>query len=347
MLSPQTALATIPGCLGGDIVSSASTPSGNGYWLAGSDGGVFAYGDAQFFGSMGGHPLNKPVVDIVATGTGNGYWLIGADGGVFAYGDAVSPANNPLPGSTLNQPVVAGAREGNTNGLLLTAADGGVFALGGAHFRGSMGGQSLARPVSSITSNPAGTGYWLAARDGGVFAYGASGFFGNAVSSSCTAPNPGQTTGANIVQIATDIQNGHAVSPWGGGSVPYSWGGGHGSTAGPSFGTCAGYTGSIQPCPATSTRGVDCSGFTRWVYKVAYGTDLLGAGNTNNQIARLHKVTTPQPGDLVFYGTSAGNTHHVGVYIGNGKMINALKTGTNIRTDNVTVMSGIVGYYRY
>ncbi|MDA8282519.1 MAG: hypothetical protein M0Z42_04290, partial [Actinomycetota bacterium] len=32
------------------------------YWEVASDGGIFAFGDAQFYGSMGGHPLNKPVV---------------------------------------------------------------------------------------------------------------------------------------------------------------------------------------------------------------------------------------------------------------------------------------------
>jgi hypothetical protein len=32
----------------------------------GSEGGIFGFGDASFFGSMGGKPLNKPVVGIGA-----------------------------------------------------------------------------------------------------------------------------------------------------------------------------------------------------------------------------------------------------------------------------------------
>ncbi len=32
----------------------AATPDGKGYWLVASDGGVFAFGDAGFEGSMGG-----------------------------------------------------------------------------------------------------------------------------------------------------------------------------------------------------------------------------------------------------------------------------------------------------
>ena len=66
----------------------ATTPSGDGYWVVGSDGGVFAYGDAEFHGSMGGQSLNDPIVGITATPSGHGYWLLGQDGGIFAFGDA-------------------------------------------------------------------------------------------------------------------------------------------------------------------------------------------------------------------------------------------------------------------
>jgi hypothetical protein len=57
-----------------------------GYWLAAADGGVFAFGDARFHGSMGGVRLNAPVVGNAATETGRGYWLAAADGGVFGFG---------------------------------------------------------------------------------------------------------------------------------------------------------------------------------------------------------------------------------------------------------------------
>ena len=46
----------------------ASSPTGKGYWLAAADGGVFAFGDAPAMGSMGGRPLNAPVVGIAGTG---------------------------------------------------------------------------------------------------------------------------------------------------------------------------------------------------------------------------------------------------------------------------------------
>ena len=40
-----------------------SVPTG-GYWLVASDGGIFNYGDAGFFGSTGAQTLNKPIVGM-------------------------------------------------------------------------------------------------------------------------------------------------------------------------------------------------------------------------------------------------------------------------------------------
>jgi hypothetical protein len=44
-----------------------NTLGGNGYWLVASDGGVFAYGDAGFYGSTGGTVLNRPIVGMAST----------------------------------------------------------------------------------------------------------------------------------------------------------------------------------------------------------------------------------------------------------------------------------------
>ncbi len=55
-----------------------------GYWLAGSDGGVFSYGDARSTGSMGGKHLDAPIVGMASTPDGRGYWLVASDGGIFA-----------------------------------------------------------------------------------------------------------------------------------------------------------------------------------------------------------------------------------------------------------------------
>jgi hypothetical protein len=56
--------------------------------LVSTDGGVFGYGDARFYGSTGGIVLSRPVVGMATTSDGGGYWLVAAGGGTFAYGDA-------------------------------------------------------------------------------------------------------------------------------------------------------------------------------------------------------------------------------------------------------------------
>ena len=68
-----------------DAILDNSGVSSQGYWLVGADGGVFAFGDAGFHGSMAGKSLDQPVVGIAATPDGKGYWLVGADGGVTAF----------------------------------------------------------------------------------------------------------------------------------------------------------------------------------------------------------------------------------------------------------------------
>ena len=75
-----------------------------GYWLAASDGGVFNFGDAAFFGSTGGIPLNRPIVTMAATPSHRGYWLVASDGGVFSFGDA--GFHGSTGGIHLNRPIV-------------------------------------------------------------------------------------------------------------------------------------------------------------------------------------------------------------------------------------------------
>ena len=70
------------------VVGMSSTPDGHGYWLVASDGGIFAFGDATFYGSTGAITLNKPMVGMAPGPGGHGYWLVAADGGIFSYGDS-------------------------------------------------------------------------------------------------------------------------------------------------------------------------------------------------------------------------------------------------------------------
>ena len=59
-------------------------PAGDGYYLVASDGGVFNFGSAQFYGSAGSLHLNAPIVGMAVTPDGGGYWLVASDGGIFS-----------------------------------------------------------------------------------------------------------------------------------------------------------------------------------------------------------------------------------------------------------------------
>ena len=68
--------------------SNAVTPLPSGYWLVASDGGIFAFGDAAFFGSTGGSPLNKPIVGMSVSPDGKATGWRPPTAGSSPFGDA-------------------------------------------------------------------------------------------------------------------------------------------------------------------------------------------------------------------------------------------------------------------
>jgi hypothetical protein len=173
------------------VVGMAPTHDGLGYWLVASDGGIFTFGDAQYYGSTGGQKLNARIVGIAGTADGLGYWLVATDGGIFTFGDA------PFLGSTgglhLNAPIVGMAATPDGLGYWLVASDGGIFAFGDAAFFGSAGSLNLNRPIVGMAATPNGLGYWLVASDGGIFTFGGAQFYGS---------TGGQPLNARIVGMA-------------------------------------------------------------------------------------------------------------------------------------------------
>ena len=103
----------------------------------------------------------------------------------------------------------------------------------------------------------------------------------------------------------------------------------------------------------TSIKGVDCSGLTRMAWflngillprnasdqadigrpiSVDADTGRFPADSSERFIGcdafrheMLHRISNLQPGDLIFFGSSAGNISHVGIYIGDGRFIHASK----------------------
>jgi 3D (Asp-Asp-Asp) domain-containing protein len=68
----------------------ASSPTGNGYWLAAADGGLFNFGDATFHGSAAPQPSSVRVDAVTASPTASGYWMA----------TRAAPAPKPSPAVT-------------------------------------------------------------------------------------------------------------------------------------------------------------------------------------------------------------------------------------------------------
>lgn len=89
----------------------------------------------------------------------------------------------------------------------------------------------------------------------------------------------------------------------------------------------------------------DCSGFTSWVFRQA-GKSI--PGNSGAQYASSQKVSNPQAGDLVFFGTG-GRVTHVGIYAGGGQFVGA-QTSSGVAYTSVNSSywgPKLIGYGRY
>ncbi|MBF6555710.1 MAG: discoidin domain-containing protein [Acidimicrobiales bacterium] len=171
---------------GGASDAPSHVSSMNGYWLTTSDGGVYSFGHAGFYGSAGGLHLDMPMVGMATTRDGRGYRLVASDGGIFTFGDAGYLGS--AGGLPLNKPIVGMASAPDGNGYWLVASDGGIFAFGDAAFYGSTGALSLKKPIVHMVATPDGRGYWLVASDGGIFSFGDAAFYGSTGALSLNKP---------------------------------------------------------------------------------------------------------------------------------------------------------------
>ena len=176
------------------------TPTGDrgGYWLVGSDGGIFAFGDAGFHGSIPGiglgpagsglpQSLNAPIVGMVPSSDGGGYFMVASDGGVFAFGDARFEGSCPGIGGCRGA-AVAVAPDATGSGYWVVTNTGAVYPFGDAASYGQPGPQSSA--VTSAVATPDGGGYWVLDAAGQVFGYGDAPAMGSLSSASAGGFDP-------------------------------------------------------------------------------------------------------------------------------------------------------------
>jgi cell wall-associated NlpC family hydrolase len=160
------------------------------------------------------------------------------------------------------------------------------------------------------------------------------------------APLPGggfSSVPVNKLKFSTNVGDSTALSPSGKGIVqaalkfkgtPYSWGGG--GTSGPSKGIAQG----------SKTVGFDCSALLQYSVYQATGQKIPRVAQDQYAAAKPVDLQHAKPGDAVFFGTKK-NVHHVGIYLGDGKMIDAPHTGTVVRVESLAGRTDVVGYGRF
>jgi hypothetical protein len=300
----------------------AATPDGQGYWLVATDGGVFSYGDAKFYGSTGAIHLNQPIVNMEATPDGLGYWLVASDGGVFTYGDA------KFYGSTgsihLNKPIVGMSTTPDGLGYWLVASDGGVFTYGDAKFYGSTGSIHLNKPIAGMAPTPDDKGYWLVASDGGIFTFGDAQFSG-------TAGESGESVTGMVIDPSTAAYtlvevNGTAVIPT---LTPVA--APQAPTTGPTPTASSNGAGTVPSAPASlgapTTMVLDDEFNTGSLNTSLWSPDWFGSGSVSNGTNMLSsnvsvganglalQLNSPQSGGLVSTNPDDGQPGHTGFQI--------------------------------
>jgi hypothetical protein len=158
-----------------------STGTGkSGYWMLGSDGAVYAFGDAV--GYRDTQVRMSPAaaaVHMEPTPSGLGYWVVDSTGAVSAFGDAAAvggvKAGQLAPGEAVTS--LSATRSGH--GYWIFTNRGRVLALGDAVFYGDMSATHLNGPVVGSIATTSGKGYYMVASDGGIFAFGDAAFLGS------------------------------------------------------------------------------------------------------------------------------------------------------------------------
>jgi hypothetical protein len=164
------------------VAGMAGTADGKGYVMIGANGGVYAFGDAQYAGSLPGLGISvSNVVGLALSPSGKGYWMVANNGAVYAFGDA--PYEGSLPGLhvTPTKPIVGIAATPDGRGYWMVGADGAIYAFGDAPYLGSLPGLGVTpgQPITAIAATHDGKGYWMVGADGAIYAFGDAPYAGS------------------------------------------------------------------------------------------------------------------------------------------------------------------------
>jgi hypothetical protein len=150
----------------------------SGYWALGSDGKVYAFGDAPALGgpaSLG----SATAVHLEPTPSGGGYWIVDLRGRVYPYGDAADFGKPDEAKLDKGETVTSLSATPTGKGYWIFTTRGRVLPFGDAGFLGDMARIRLNAPVVSSRPTRSGKGYYMVAADGGIFTFGDAAFLGS------------------------------------------------------------------------------------------------------------------------------------------------------------------------
>ncbi|MDQ3945241.1 MAG: phosphodiester glycosidase family protein [Actinomycetota bacterium] len=174
-------------CSATPVPQPVPAPPRSGYWMVGSDGAVYAFGDARHLGNAavsGG----AQAVDLEPTPSSNGYWIVDDNGSVFAFGDARYHGNADRSRLTAGEKVTSLSATPSGNGYWVFTSRGRVLALGDAVHFGDVSAVKLNGPVLDSIPTASGRGYYMVASDGGIFTFGDAVFHGSTGDIKLNAP---------------------------------------------------------------------------------------------------------------------------------------------------------------
>jgi hypothetical protein len=282
-----------------------SSPDGRGYWLVANDGGIFSFGDARFYGSLGRVHLAQPIVAMTSTPDGRGYWLVARDGGIFAFGDA--------------------------------------------RFYGSLGRTGPPEPIVSMGSSPDGRGYWLLGGDGRVYGFGRSMVFGHVTRGTVAAVSIRQSGTAAYTTAFADgtiwrfargrspVMTAHLPVP-----AAYLAAAEQKVVAARAVAIALAQLGKPYTVGGSGPYSFDCSGLTMFAYAGAAVTLPRTAAEQFAAVPRV-SLAAAQPGDLLFFYPGI---EHVGIYLGDGLMIDAPHAGAAVRVEAFAWFGPVMGVGR-
>ncbi|HYH51816.1 MAG TPA: hypothetical protein VEG38_19910 [Acidimicrobiia bacterium] len=160
--------------------NNTTGPGQAGYWMLGSDGRIFPFGDAKAMGDPSSAlPPGTKAMHIEPTPTAKGYWIVNENGLVYAYGDAPALGNVNTADLRPNEKVTSLNSTPTGKGYWVFTTKGRVIPFGDAKPFGDLLAHNLNGNVKSSVATPSGKGYYMVASDGGVFAFGDAAFRGS------------------------------------------------------------------------------------------------------------------------------------------------------------------------